>query len=146
MTVVLDEDSLLCDQTNRICVKWVDLKGIKNKSIEGSIKKFSTMPRKDMEELSKKIDLYYLLGVLNSEYANTLLNYIRGEGNKDVNPDYIREIKIPLPDYDTQKEIATLVKEVMALKKEYKDADTSDIESKIDLMVYNLYENDKNNS
>lgn len=139
MVVVLDEENLLCDQTNRICVRWIDIKGVENKSIDGSIKKFSSMPREDMEELSDKIDLYYLLGVLNTEYANVLLNAIRGDGNKDVNPDYIREIKIPLPPKDKQEEIAVIVKEIQRKKKIDRQADVQQEEYVIERLVKELY-------
>lgn len=57
---------------------WKDLKGVENKSIASSIKKFSSMPRYEMEELSKTVDLRYLLGVMNSRYASVLLTNLRG--------------------------------------------------------------------
>ena len=68
----------------------------KVKSIAGSIKKYSTMERKEIEVFSEKVDIFYLLGVLNSKRANELLDDIRGVGNIDVNPEYIRNIHIPL--------------------------------------------------
>ena len=49
----------------------------KVKSIAGSIKKYSTMERKEIEVFSEKVDIFYLLGVLNSKRANELLDDIR---------------------------------------------------------------------
>ena len=109
LKVVYDDRNILCDQTNRICIRWIDMKGIKNKSIAGSIKKYSTLKRGEMEALSKDIHLYYLLGILNSTYANHLLDNIRGVGNIDVNPEYIRNIPIPMATEEEQKGIINIV-------------------------------------
>ena len=95
LKVVLDINKLLCDQTNRICVLWKDLHGVENASINNSVKKFSEVPRSELEKLSSCVEIKFLLVLLNSKYANYLLDSIRGSGNIDVNPEYIRNIPIP---------------------------------------------------
>ncbi len=139
LMAICDLNHILCDQTNRICIRWSDLKGVKNKSISGSIKKYSTMERKDMEALSKRVDIFYLLGVLNSKHANELLDNIRGVGNIDVNPEYIRNIPIPLAPKETQEQIANIAKQILAAKQANPQADTSTEEAEIDKLVNQLY-------
>ncbi|MCF2594402.1 N-6 DNA methylase, partial [Bacteroides caecigallinarum] len=68
---------LYCEQQVRMALLWDDLKNVSNKSITSSIKKFSKLKRCEMEELSKKVDPLYLLGILNSKYASILLTDIR---------------------------------------------------------------------
>lgn len=139
LMVILDDNNILCDQTNRICIRWTDLVGVDNKSIKNSIKKFSSMSRNEMVDLSEKIDLYYLLGLLNTHMATKLLNDIRGIGNIDVNPEYIRNIPIPLAPLEIQEEIGNYAKQIIKAKAVNRSTDTSCIESKIDFLVYRLY-------
>ena len=139
MKVILDYNNIMCDQTNRILILWKDINGVENKSISSSIKKFSTMSRVDMEKLSDSVDLRYLLGIMNSKYASVLLDTIRGTGNIDVNPEYIRNIPIPSAIPEQQKSIIDLVDEILAAKKANHTADTTALESEIDRLVYALY-------
>ncbi|MBP5696887.1 MAG: N-6 DNA methylase [Treponema sp.] len=139
MKVVVDYNNIMCDQTNRILILWKDIKGVENKSIASSIKKYSTMTREDMEELSETVDLRYLLGVMNSKYASVLIDTIRGAGNIDVNPEYIRNIPIPSATPAQQKPIIALVDKILAAKKANPQADTSKEEAEIDRLVYALY-------
>ena len=119
-------------------ILWKDLHGVENKSIASSIKKFSTMNRKDMEELSKAVDLRYLLGVMNSQYASVLLTNLRGD-DYHIYPEHIRNIPIPSATPAQQKPIITLVDKILAAKKANPQADTSSLESQIDELVYDFY-------
>lgn len=125
-----------------VCLLWKDLHGVENKSIASSIKKFSTMNRKDMEELSKAVDLRYLLGVMNSKYASVLLTNLRG-GDYHIYPEHIRNIPIPSATPAQQKPIIALVDKILAAKKAASTgsatADTSAEEAEIDRLVYALY-------
>jgi type I restriction-modification system DNA methylase subunit len=116
LKVVLDKNRLLCDQTNRICVLWKDLKGVDNASINNSIKKFSEVTRHELEQLSSTIEIKFLLVILNSKYANYLLDSIRGSGNIDVNPEYIRNIPIPLVSIDVQCSFIDLADKMLSFK------------------------------
>lgn len=139
LKAVVDFKNIMCDQTNRICIRWKDIKGVENKSIASSIKKYSSMNREDMENLSETVDLRYLLGILNSKYANVLLDTIRGKGNIDVNPEYIRNIPIPTATKEQQQPIIDLVDKILAAKKADATSDTTALERKIDELVYKLY-------
>ena len=66
------------------------------------------MSREDMEELSKTVELRYLLGVMNSKYASVLLTNLRG-GDYHIYPEHIRNIPIPSATPAQQKPIIALV-------------------------------------
>ncbi len=121
LKVVLDMNNLLCDQTNRICVLWKDLHGVDNASINNSVKKFSEVSRSKLEELSSGVEIKFLLALLNSKYANYLLDSIRGSGNIDVNPEYIRNIPIPLVSADAQQPIINLADTMLSLNSQLQD-------------------------
>lgn len=118
LKVTIDNNNLLCDQTNRICILWKDLKGVENSSITVSVKRYSSLSREEMESLSKSVDLRYLLAILNSKYANYILNNIRGDGNIDVNPEYIRNIPIPAIPLADQQPFIDLANKMLSLNKE----------------------------
>ena len=147
---IIDDDNVLCDQTNRICILWKDLIGVENKSIANSVKKYSSMSREEMEKISESIDLRYLLAIMNSKYANVLLDAIRGSGNIDVNPEYIRNIPIPSATPEQQTQLARLVDQMIATKQQLasakSDADRKMLEQRIQILdsqintaVYKLY-------
>ena len=121
-----------------VCLKWDSLAKVENKSITSSIKKFSSMPRHKMEELSKTVDLRYLLGVMNSRYASVLLTNLRG-GDYHIYPEHIRNIPIPSATAEQQKPIIGLVDCILEAKKADNTADTTALEHKIDELVYKLY-------
>jgi len=90
-----DDNNLYCDQTIRILILWKNLKGVENKSINNSIKRWYNYSRKNLEENSKNVNYKFILAILNSKLGNHLLNNIRGEGNIDINPEYLKNIPIP---------------------------------------------------
>jgi hypothetical protein len=116
LKATIDNNNLLCDQTNRICILWKDLKGVENSSIAGSVKRYSSMSREEMETLSESVDLRYILAILNSKYANSILDDIRGDGNIDVNPEYIRNI--PIPECADQQPFIDLADRMLSLNKD----------------------------
>ena len=67
INVTIDvEEHFLHNHSIYCAIRWKDLKGINNKSISSSIKKFCKHTRTEKEALSSEVDLLYLLGVLNS--------------------------------------------------------------------------------
>lgn len=127
-----------CEQQVRMALLWNDLKDVSNKSIISSIKKFSTMKRHEMECLSKTVELQYLLGILNSKYASSLLSDIRG-GDYHIVPEHIRNIPIPTATKEEQSTIVSLVNRILDTKKDNPSADTSAFEAQVDFLVYKLY-------
>ncbi len=115
LTGTIDTEKLVHNHSLIACVLWKDLYGVENKSIASSIKKFSTKSREDMEELSKTVELRYLLGVMNSKYASVLLTNLRG-GDYHIYPDHIRNIPISSAPAQ-QKPIIALVDKISPQKK-----------------------------
>ena len=136
LTGTYDSQNLVHNHSLIACVLWESIQGVENKSISASIKKFSTMKRKDMESLSHNTSLFYLLGIMNSTYANVLLANIRGD-DYHIYPEHIRNIPIPNASNEKQDEIAVLVKNILEKKK--KKEDTIELEKSLDKKVYSLY-------
>lgn len=126
-----------CEQQIRMALRWVDLKNVQNKSILGVIKKFAVFSREEMESLSEKVDLIYLLGILNSKYCSYLLSGIRG-GDYHIVPEYIRKLPIPIVDIEQQNEIIIKVKNILSAKANG-IIDITDLEMELNSLVYNLY-------
>ena len=129
---------LYCEQQVRMALLWKDLSEVSNKSIISSIKKFSKLKRCEMENLSRKVDILYLLGILNSRYSSTLLADIRG-GDYHIVPEHLRNIPIVLATKEQQQPIVNLVHTILTAKNENPNADTLLEERKIDILVYHLY-------
>ena len=121
------------------CVLWKDLHGVENKSISSSIKKFSRLSRKEMEQMSENVSLFFLLGVLNSKFAQQLIDDQRGD-DYHIYPEQQRNIPIPSATKEQQAPIIALVNEILAVKKTNSSADTSIQEAEIDRLVYGLYD------
>ena len=138
LKVYLDVDTHFLHSDSMFCaVLWKDLEDINNKSISSSIKKFSKYNRTEMETLSGKVDLYYLLAILNSSIADELLADQRG-GDYHIYPEHIRNLPIPLPEKEVQKNIGNIAKEILQRRKV--NADYSDLQEELDKMVALLYQ------
>ncbi len=138
LMVIYDEEiKFLHSDSMYSAVLWKDLEGVDNKSISASIKRYSNLERKGMVELSKNIDLRYLLGVLNSKYASVLLTNLRG-GDYHIYPEHIRNLPIPKVSIESQQPFIDLVDIILAKKP--KNEDTSQEEREIDRLVYQLYD------
>ena len=96
------------------------------------------MTRAEMEKLSKTVDLRYLLGVMNSNYAAVLLTNLRG-GDYHIYPEHIRNIPIPSATKEQQQPIIDIVDKILATKKADPKAGTGAWEAEIDRLVYELY-------
>ena len=91
---------------------------------------------------SKHYDYKYITGVLNSKVSNYLYqNFTQEEGRgfAQVKPINIRKLYIPKASMDEQKEIIQIVDRILELKKTSSEIDTTELESKIDTLVYKLY-------
>jgi hypothetical protein len=82
----------------------------------------------------KKYNLYGLLGILNSTLFNWL--YSTRFLDYEIKPIYIRNS--PLAETNN-KDLVLIVKNVLSIKKNNPQADTSSLESEIDKLVYQLY-------
>jgi type I restriction-modification system DNA methylase subunit len=151
----IDYQHLYCEQTIRVVVLFKYLRGIENKSIANSLQKYYRLDRKRLEENSEKINYEFLLGFLNSKLANYLLDQIRGKDNIDINPEYLKQLPIPLINISNPIEkklhddLVALVDVMMDLNKKIQSARGSKKEQiqrqiektdkEIDDLVYKLY-------
>ena len=138
INVTIDmEQHYLHNHSIYCAILWKDLKGVNNKSISSSIKKFCKHNREDMESLSKEVDLYYLLGILNSSMADQLLADQRG-GDYHIYPEHIRNLPIPVPEKNVQESIGNITKEI--LRRREIIADYSELEAQLNGLVAALYQ------
>lgn len=89
-----------------------------------------------------ELDIKYILGCLNSKALNFF--FIKTAKPKDngfyeANKQFISPLPIKLIDFENQKEISERVTQILDLKKENPEADTSALEAEIDQLVYELY-------
>ena len=128
---------------------WKDLKGVENKSISSSIKKFSHHTRAEMEDLSEKVNLYYLLAILNSKYASYLLSIQKG-GSLSSYAGHIRNLPIPIAPPSDMQALSDYAKQELALHAKLKEARTPQdeqtienaikaLDAQIDTIVYKIY-------
>jgi len=92
-----------------------------------------------------KIDLKVLLCLLNSSFANKwyFLKYETTHmagGYLRFDIPYLEQLPIPKISKEQQQPIIALVNQILSLKKENPAANTSELEKKIDKLVYGLYE------
>jgi hypothetical protein len=138
---IYDESGLICNDSMVVFVRFVELAGVINRSISGSLKKFNILSRKELEEKSKNYDLKYLLAILNSKYANFHLNNHRRHRLENYfYPDDFRNLPIPVIDKKQQLPLIAIVDLILLAKSEKFNADTAQLEQQIDDMVYKLYD------
>ena len=138
MQVYYDKNHFLTSDAMFCCLLWCDLHGVNNKSIAASVKRYSKLQRDEMEQLSKDVDLRFLLGIMNSRYADVLLTNLRG-GDYHIYPEHIRNIPIPIASKEEQLPIIKLANSILTAKRENPSVDTSEQEREIDKIVYQLY-------
>ena len=139
MKVMIDySNHYICQQGIRVALLWRDLKGVENRSILTSIKRYSKLSRNEMENISSSFNMYYLLGILNSKYAAQLLTNIRG-GDYHIVPEHIRNIPIASASEEVQNMLTEIVKNIIALKQNNSNHDITELENRIDKIVYKLY-------
>jgi hypothetical protein len=144
LQVFLDrETEFLHSDSMFSAILWKDLKGVDNKSIKVSIKRYSRVSRKEMELLSEKMDLRFLLGILNSKYASVLLSNLRG-GDYHIYPEHLRNLPIPTILPTQQQPLINLVDKILIRIKENTHADISELEQHVDNIVFQLYGIDNN--
>ena len=147
---IYDDTQIFCDQTLRVLVLWKDLENINNRSINNSVKRYGKDSRENLVENSNHISLKYILAILNSNMGQYLLNEVRGIKNKDINPDYLKDIKIPTLTLSQQEPIIELVDSIIDFNhqldkcnipkdKKILENQIGIIDSKLNELIYELY-------
>ena len=135
---IYDESGLMHNNSLNACVLWKDLSGINNKSITMSIQKYSKYKREELEQYSNEVQLKFLLGVINAKYMDHILALLRGD-DYHIYPEHVRNIPIPSATITQQENIIKIVDVIVDLKQQNPQADTSELETQIDILVYLLY-------
>ena len=89
--------------------------------------------------LAKKYDYKFLLGVLNSDFMNWYFRNFLSDG-LNFYPNDAKELPIPDVSPEQQTSIIELVNQILDAKRADSDADTSNLEDGIDKLVYALYD------
>ena len=126
-------------------IPWRNLSGIRNRSIKKQTRYRDETPRRkdlpwreDLEKVSRRFDVKFLLGVMNSAVAHHFLRANR-RSNIHIYPDDWK--KLPIPDVAIQQQspIIELVDTILDAKTADPAADTNAEETEIDRLVYALY-------
>ena len=133
-----DNTGLMHNNSLNACVLWNKLIGIENKSITMSVNRYSNYQRHQLEELSRSVDILYLLGVMNSKCMDYILALLRGD-DYHIYPEHVRNIPIPGASIEEQEVIIDKVNSILEMKKKDPLSNTSVLESEIDRLVYQLY-------
>jgi hypothetical protein len=147
---IYDNSGLLCNHSITVSVLWKDLRNVKNRSIEGSIKKDFKVKegyqfRTKLEENSKVFNLKYLLAILNSNFAFKFLDSVR-RSQIGFYPDDLKKLPIKKISSSAQQPFITIVDRILAITKDkdylenlQRQAQVKELEREIDQMVYKLY-------
>ena len=92
--------------------------------------------------VNSNLNLRYILSLINSkllDFYHYLLNPEKGEALAEIKKENLEKLPIKDISESEQKAFIDKVDEILALKKANPQADTSELEREIDLMVYELY-------
>jgi len=94
--------------------------------------------------IDKKFDCFFILGIMASKLISFIyLNSSSIATKDDFRQTTLKELrKLPIPniDIEIQKPIINLVKEILRIKSENSNADTTNLETQTDQLVYQLYD------
>ena len=125
-------------------LNWDSLAGIRNRSISKQAryrdqKQLPHLPsRENLEEISKKFSIHFLLGVLNSSYVTHYLIANRRH-NVSLYPNDWKNIPIPDVTSTQQEPVINLVDRILKAKSADPEADVTVLEWDINDLVYELY-------
>ena len=95
------------------------------------------------EEYKHRLDIYYILGLFNSSYFKHLyrkiVNEATGRAFPQVKITHLRKLPIKIADELKQSTVSKLVKSILEMKEQDQQADTLELEEKIDSLVMDLY-------
>jgi hypothetical protein len=153
---VIDNTGIVCNDSIIVMKRFADLKGVDELSITTSISKnnlneterakrgkekktITNQKRLELEKISARFYLKYILAIINSKYAFAYLNNFRRHRLENYfYPDDFRNLPIPVISDQSQKTFIYIVSQILTLKSQGKN--TTALEQQIDNMVYKLYE------
>jgi ribosomal protein L29 len=140
------DDSLLVFSPASVgFVPWHSLAGVRNKSLKKAARYRGEKPprpdlpkREELEKVSKRFSVKYLLAIMNSTVARDFLRANR-RSNIHLYPDDWKKLPIPDASIEDQAPIIELVDEILEAKRADKTADISVLETRVDKLVSHLY-------
>ena len=145
LRVAYDNLGLLHNHSAWTFVLWVNLSGVRNKSIKKQTRYRGEKPvrpdlpsREQLEDNSRRFSIKYLLGVMNSTVARDFLRANR-RSNIHLYPDDWKKLPIPDVGLEQQAPVVDLVNQILDIKSANLSGDTSELEEEIDQLAYELY-------
>ena len=127
-------------------ILWHSLSGVRNRSIKKLTRYHDEKPRRpdlpqreELEKISRRFAVKFLLGVMNSTAARDFLRAHR-RSNIHLYPDDWKQLPIPDVSPEQQEPIIELVDQILNAKCTDPDADVSELENEVDQIVYLLYD------
>ncbi|RKU05627.1 hypothetical protein C6502_22115 [Candidatus Poribacteria bacterium] len=143
--VCYDNQYLIFTPSSVGFILWHSLSGIHNRSIKKLTRYRNEKPRRldlpqreDLEKISHRFGVKFLLGVMNSAAAHDFLRANR-RSNIHLYPDDWKQLPIPDVSPEKQEPIIELVDQILDAKRTDPDANVSELEKRIDQIVYLLY-------
>ena len=126
-------------------ILWHSLSGVRNRSIKKLTRYHDEKPRRpdlpqreELEKISRRFAVKFLLGVMNSTAAHDFLRANR-RSNIHLYPDDWKKLPIPDVSLEQQEPIIELVDQILDAKHTDPDADVSELEDEVDRKVSDLY-------
>lgn len=143
--VCFDDQRLVFTPASVGLIPWYALYNVRNNSLKKSARYHDEKPlrpdlpkREELEAISRRFHVKYLLGVMNSSVARNFLRANR-RSNIHLYPDDWKKLPIPDVPLDEQVSIVKLVGRILTTKQRDPRSDITSLEHQIDQMVYKLY-------
>ena len=145
LRVVYDNQFLYHNDSVYCFIPWYSLAEVRNRSIKQRTRYRDEKPqrldlpqREELEKTSRRFDLKFLLGVMNSTVAGDFLRANRRH-NIRLYPDDWKKLPIPDVSPEHQVPIVALVDEILDAKRAGLEKKVSTFENKLDALVSQLY-------
>ena len=144
LRVVYDNQKLYHNHSAWSFVLWHTLAGVRNRSIQKQTryrneKSNPDLPkREELESVSHRFTMKFLIGVMNSTVARDFLKANR-RSNLNLYPDDWKKLPIPDVSPEQQAPIVALVDEILAAKQKGLERKVSRLEKELDKKVSALY-------
>lgn len=129
---IYDDQNLYCNDSVVVLTLWHKFEKVGYQTIKRLI-------TKEKLSISKNYSLKYLQSILNSRLVKFYVNELLYDGTHFY-PNHMKQLPIKKIAETGQRIFIDLVDQILTLKKQNKDADTKNLESQIDQLVYKLYD------
>ena len=142
----LDKSRLYCNEGVYVCIPWHGLQSVRNNSLKKAARYLDETPsrldlpcREDLEKTSHRLDIKYLLAILNSSADCNFLRANR-RNNIQLYPDDWK--KVPVPDIapEQQASVVKLVDKILTAMNADPMAQITPMEAEIDTREAHLYQ------